>query len=247
MLKRERQSFIVQQLNIHNKVLSADLSVQLQVSEDTVRRDLQELSDEGRLLKVHGGALSSAYHFTLQDNKVYALREKQVIARKAVGLIKDGMLVLLAGGTTIRELVKALPPTLNATFVTISIPIALELLHHPTCEVIFIGNRLSKNTQVATGAEVVTKLKNIKADLCFMGVNSIDVSGISDLEWEIIEVKKAMIGAAKKTACLSIAEKLHSTQKLKVCELNDIDMLITELPGSSEAFNDYRFATMEIL
>ena len=61
MLKKERQAYIIQQINIHNKVLSSDLSVQLNVSEDTVRRDLQELDEEGKLTKVHGGALSKSF------------------------------------------------------------------------------------------------------------------------------------------------------------------------------------------
>lgn len=241
MLKKERQAFIIQQLNIHNKVLSSDLSSQLRVSEDTVRRDLYELSEEGKLLKVHGGALSSSFHFTLHDKTIYALREKQVIAQKAVRFIKDGMLVLLTGGTTIREMVKALPPSLDATFITVSIPIALELLHHPTCEVIFLGNKLSKTSQIATGAEVITKLNDIKADLCFLGTNSIDAAfGITDLEWDIIEVKKAMLKAAHKTISLSISEKLNSVQKLKVCDFADIDTLITELSPADERLHQYQ-------
>ena len=240
MLKKERQAIILLQLNIHNKVLSADLSAQLNVSEDTVRRDLQELSEEGKLLKVHGGALASSFHFTLHNNTIYALREKQVIAKKAVELIKDGMLVLLTGGTTIRELVKALPSSLNATFITISIPIALELLHHPNSEVIFIGNKLSKSSQIATGAEVVMRLADIKADICFLGTNSIHYkNGITDLEWEIIEVKKAILKAAEKTVSLSISEKLDTVQQLKVCNMADIDVLITELSTNHAALANY--------
>src|SRR4051812_3188215 len=98
MLKKERQAYITQQLNIHNKVLSSDLSQQLKVSEDTVRRDLNELSEQGKLLKVHGGALSTGFHFTLENNSIYSASEKKSIAQKAISLIKDGMLVLLSGG-----------------------------------------------------------------------------------------------------------------------------------------------------
>ena len=158
MLKKERHAYIIQQINVHNKVLSSDLSVQLTVSEDTVRRDLQELSEEGKLIKVHGGALSKSFHFTLESPAIYSFPEKRSIALKAIPLIKDGMLVLLSGGTTIRELVKALPPDLNATFITVSIPIALELLEHPSSEVIFIGNKLLKNAQMSVGAEVIQRL-----------------------------------------------------------------------------------------
>jgi DeoR/GlpR family transcriptional regulator of sugar metabolism len=188
MLKKERQAYIIQQINIHNKVLSSDLSVQLNVSEDTVRRDLQELDEEGKLTKVHGGALSKSFHFTIQNNNIYQHTEKKIIAQKAISLIQDGMMVLLSGGTTIRELVKNLPENLNATFITVSIPTALELLNHPNSEVIFLGNKLIKSAQMSVGAEVVQKLSEIKADLCFLGTNSIDIeNGITDLEWKLLK------------------------------------------------------------
>jgi len=240
MLKKERQAFIIQQINIHNKVLCTDLGLQLNVSEDTVRRDLQELAEEGKLIKVHGGALSKSFHFTIERNNVYSLSEKQIIARKVVPLIKDGMLVVISGGTTIRELVKILPADLNATFVTANVPIALELLDHPNIEVIFLGNRLLKSAQMAVGAEVVQRLGQIKADLCLLGTNSIHPNfGISDLEWEIIEVKKAMIGCAQKIVSLAISKKLNSIQQLQVCEIEKIDLLITELDPENQLLLPY--------
>jgi len=239
MLKKERQAYITQQLNIHNKVLSSDLSLQLNVSEDTVRRDLNELSEQGKLLKVHGGALSVGFHFTLENNSIYSATEKKIIAQKAVSLIKDGMLVLLSGGTTIRELVKSLPLELNATFITVSLPIALELLNHPTAEVIFLGNKLSKSAQMSVGAEVVQKLSGIHADLCFLGTNSIDLGGVTDLEWEVIEVKKAMLAAAQTSISLAISEKLNTRQRLQVCDLGQLDHLITELSPDAEILMPY--------
>jgi DeoR/GlpR family transcriptional regulator of sugar metabolism len=248
MLKKERHAYIMQQINIHNKILSSDLCVQLNVSEDTIRRDLQELSEENKLIKVHGGALSNSFHFTLQNNDIYSLSEKRIIAHKAAQLIQDGMFVLLSGGSTIRELVKALPPDLNATFITVSIPTALELLSHPNIEVIFLGNKLLKNAQIAVGAEVVQKLGTLKADLCFLGTNSIDVkNGITDLEWEVIEVKKAMIQAAGKTISLAISEKLNSVQRLQVCPLSELDLLITELHPDNELLTPFRETGLKVI
>lgn len=248
MLKKERQAYIIQQINIHNKVLSSDLSTQLDVSEDTVRRDLQELAEEGKLIKVHGGALSKSFHFTLESNTIYSQPEKKSIAAKAIELIKDGMMVVLSGGTTIRELVKALPPQLNATFITVSVPIALELLEHPSSEVIFFGNKLLKNAQMSVGAEVVQRLGEIKADLCFLGTNSIDANyGITDLEWEIIEVKRALIKCANKTVSLAISEKLNTIQRLQVCKPDDIDILITELDPDNPLLDAYHKSGMLVL
>lgn len=241
MLKRERQAFILQQLNVHNKVISADLCDQLGVSEDTVRRDLQELSDEGALLKVHGGALSKSFHFRLQNEPVYHETEKRNIAEKAYKLISDGMVVLLSGGTTIRQLINVLPPTLNATFITISIPIALELMNHPGSDVIFIGNKLDKNTQTAMDAEVVKKLAGIRADLCFLGTNSIDIkSGITDSEWEIVEIKQSMIASSDQLVSMSISEKLNVSQRLQVCKIEDVDVLITELDSNDPMLDPYK-------
>lgn len=240
MLKKERQAFIFQQINIHNKVLSSDLSNQLNVSEDTIRRDLQELADQSKIIKVHGGALSKSFQFTVVTENIYSLPEKRMIANKAASLIKDGMFILLSGGSTIRELVKALPDSLNATFITMSIPTAMELLHHPNSEIIFIGNKLSKTAQIATGSDVIEKLSQIKSDICFLGTNSVDaVEGITDLEWDVIEIKKAMIKSAQKVVSLSISEKLNSVQRLKICNPEEIDILVTELEPTHEILKPY--------
>jgi DeoR/GlpR family transcriptional regulator of sugar metabolism len=248
MLKKERQAYIIQQINIHNKVLSSDLGTQLDVSEDTIRRDLQELAEDGKLIKVHGGALAKSFHFTIESRNVYSLNEKLVIAQKAIKLIKDGMMVVISGGTTMREMVKMLPPDLNATFVTPNVPIALELLEHPNAEVIFLGNKLLKSAQMAVGAEVVQRLCGIKADICLLGTNSIDaVEGITDLEWEIIEVKKAMIASAQKTVSLSISEKLNTVQRLRVCGLDEIDTLITELDPQDSRLAAYQQAGVTVI
>lgn len=240
MLKKERHAYILHEIDIHNKVLSSDLSMQLKVSEDTIRRDLQELDEKEMLTKVHGGALSKSFHFTLQNNTVYSQPEKKIIAYKAKELIKDGMLILLSGGTTIIELVKSLPPELNATFITVSIPTALELLNHPNIEVIFIGNKLLKNAQMSVGAEVVKRLSEITFDLCFLGTNSIDVeNGITDLELEVIEVKRAMISSAKKTVSLAISKKINTVQRMVVCKIEEVDILITELDPGDELLKPF--------
>ena len=96
MLKKERQAYILHQVNVHNKVLSSLLSNEIRVSEDTIRRDLHELAEEGTILKVHGGAISKTFHYPFDgDNKVYAVKAKQQIAEKAIGLFKNNMTILI--------------------------------------------------------------------------------------------------------------------------------------------------------
>src|SRR5690606_38510182 len=98
MLKKERQAYIIQQINVHKKVLSADLCIQLNVSEDTVRRDLNELANNGQVLKVHGGALAKSFPFPSQDGSVHSQESKKVIAQKAMEILQTGMTVMVGGG-----------------------------------------------------------------------------------------------------------------------------------------------------
>src|SRR5690606_41307592 len=99
VLKKERQSYILRQLNLHNKVLSIDLCNEIAVSEDTIRRDLQELAEAGQLIKVHGGALSMAFNeVQFTPTNVYSRAQKKVIVNKALQLIQNGMFILTSGG-----------------------------------------------------------------------------------------------------------------------------------------------------
>lgn len=248
MLKKERQDFVMRQINLHNRVLTSDLVQLLNVSEDTIRRDLQEMSDENLLYKVHGGALSKSYHSTFDDSTVYAKEIKINLAKKALPLIKDGMLVLTGGGTTIIEMVKQLPENLQATFFTISPLVAVELAKYPKIEVILIGGRFSKNSQITYGSQVISQLTEINADLCLMGISAIHPSnGLTDTDWEINQLKKTMLSSARKTAVLCISEKLNITLRLKVAGLEHISYLVTELDPSDEKLEEYKTKGLEIL
>lgn len=249
MLKKERQAYILHQVNLHNKVLSSSLSQEINVSEDTIRRDLQELSEEGKIIKVHGGALSHSFsqvHFP--SGGVYSQHQKKIIAEKAISLITNGMFVLTSGGTTIMEMARVLPPQLKATFISGSIAAILEYMHHPNIEVILIGDRISKSSKITVGAEAITKIKQIRADICFLGINAIDIQhGITDNDWEIVQLKKAMIESSQKVVCLSISEKINTFQPIQIGDLRDIDILITELPPDSPLLKPYADAGITVL
>ena len=234
MLKKERQEFILHQLNLHNKILCADLSNKMGVSDDTIRRDLQELALQDKLIKVHGGALSKSFHTAFDRKMVYNLEDKNIIAQKTASLVQSGMYILTSGGTSILEFAKSLDPNLNATFFTCSLNAAIEFAHHPSIEVVMIGDKVSKDSMLTTGASAVKTIESIQADLCILGINSLDTQfGLSENDWEVVQIKKAMIKASKKTICIGISEKLNSQQKIKVANLDEIDILITELDPSN--------------
>src|SRR6201996_8705233 len=249
MLKQERQAFILHQVNLHNQVMSANLSQDLDVSEDTIRRDLQELADSNKLIKVHGGALSLSFSDANHPSTpVYAHAQKKLIARKAAALIQNDMCVLTTGGTTLIELARQIPAHLKATFISGSLPVALEYTHHPNIEVIVIGDKVSKNSRITVGGEAISKIRQIKADICFLGVNAIDATGgVTDNDWEVVQVKKAMIESARKVICLTISEKINSFMPFHVCPSDRLDMLITELPPDDPLLEPYRQKGIQVL
>ena len=248
MLKIERQVLIMKQIHLHNRVLSSDLSDLLEVSEDTIRRDLNEMHDSRQLVKVHGGALSLQYHFDYPRNNIYAVSEKQVIAQKTVALIKPNSMVLLGGGTTINELVQVLPQNLKATFFTTSLMTALQLCNHPTAEVVYLGGQINKSSGSSVGGEVVSRLSEINIDLCIMGTNGIDANfGITEDDIEVTQLKKAMIKASKETAIMSISEKLGTQKPLRVCGLESVTYLITELKPESKVLLPYQKFDLKLI
>lgn len=242
MLRTERLTLILKEINLHNKVLSAELSEKLSVSEDTIRRDLNELAEEGVIMKVHGGAISKTFHYPFgSEDKVYALPAKQKIAEKTIRLFKKNMTILLEGGTTIMEIAKMIPANLEAVFYTVSPQVALTLSEHENIEVYTIGGRLEKNAAIHTGASVINELAGIHCDLCIIGANGFSVeAGLTDSDREVVQVGKAMIRASSKTAVVTISEKLGSVQRMKICNFNLIDYLVTELQPGNSALAAYR-------
>jgi DeoR/GlpR family transcriptional regulator of sugar metabolism len=201
------------------------------------------------VIKVHGGALSHSFsqvHFP--SSEVYSQNNKRKIAQKAISLISNGMFILTSGGTTILEMARLLPPQLKATFISGSIAAILEYMNHPNIEVILIGDRISKGSKITVGPEAIAKVKQIKPDLCFLGTNAIDIQhGITDNDWEVVQLKRAMIESSQKVVCLSIAEKINTFQPIHICELSKIDILITELSADDPMLKPYAEAGIKVL
>jgi len=129
-----------------------------------------------------------------------------------------------------------------------SIPAILEYMQHPTIDVIMIGDRISKNSKITIGAEAIAKIKQINADLCFLGINAIDLKhGTTDNDWEVVQLKKAMIQSARKTVCLTISEKINTLQPIHICDVQNIDVLITELPPDDPRLKPYIDLGIQVL
>ncbi|WP_044339378.1 DeoR/GlpR family DNA-binding transcription regulator [Rossellomorea aquimaris] len=230
MLKLERQQKIVEILNEEQKVIAADLSQRLSVSEDTIRRDLKELDNKGLIRRVHSGALRigpPVVDFTTRQD---VLNEVKIdLAKKALEFIRDNMVLLIDGGTTNLHLVKQLPLTLKATVVTNSPPIATALMNHHDIEVIMIGGTLFKESMVNLGIDTVESLNNLRADLYVMGIHKIDPNiGISVPSLAEAAVKRKMVSISNEVLGMVTSDKLNTFSNHIVSPLNVLTYLITD-------------------
>ncbi|MFD2570682.1 DeoR/GlpR family DNA-binding transcription regulator [Spirosoma soli] len=248
LLKDERKALILKEVNLHTRIYLGDLANTLKVSEDTIRRDINDLAEEGQVIKIRGGVMSKAYHHASSLQETYAHQSKRTIAEKTLSLLKDGMFILIGGGTTIRELVKLIPNDLKATFITVNPLTAVELMDKPNLEIILIGGQISRYSQMSVGGEVYQRLSELKADLCIMGTNAIDSrEGLTDSDWETVQAKKAMIKASAKIAILAISEKMNTVMRMKIADVSQIDYLVTELPADSSLLTPYRTGITQFL
>ena len=111
-----------------------------------------------------------------------------------------------------------------------------------------IGGKLSREAKIAVGGSVINTLSEIQADICFLGTGFLDPNnGLTEFDWEVVQMKKAMINATKKVVALTISEKLNSMQKYKVCDIQAVDTLITELDPGHERLSPYRDSGVSLL
>ena len=249
MLKEERQRLIMNEVDLHNRILLTDIAEKLDVSVDTIRRDVKELDAENMLKKVHGGAVSLGFTGLANlDNRVYAQPEKKKIAEKALQLLTPDSVLFIDGGTTCLELAKAIPDNLSFTCFTFSLPVAVLLLNKPKIRVIFLGGELSKEAQISIGPGVIHQLSEVKFDYSFIGTGYVDsLHGLTDFDWDIVQVKKAVVRASKKTVLLCISEKLNSQHRYKTCDINAINAMITELEPENNLLNLFRNQDIRLL
>jgi len=237
MLKEERFEYILRKLQADHKVLHTELSNDLNVSEDTVRRDLEALAQNGLLIKVRGGAIPhSPNPFNFTERISIHEDDKRAIADKALSFLHNGQTIIMDGGTTTYALVKLFPPALQLTVVTPSIPIAMQLMEHPGVDVILTGGRIFKSSQVTAGIETIRMLEKLRADICFMGVCSLHTEvGVTGPHLDEATVKNVMVQSANKVIALATSDKMGTAEPFKVCDIREMDTIITDEAGLAMA------------
>ncbi len=250
-LPEQRRRLLLEMLSHDGKIVAAEVSRRLAVSEDTVRRDLNELAAAGLLRRVHGGALPvlpltpAAVPFAVRMTEDAATRS--ALGKAAAGLIRPGETVLLDGGTTMLAAAQHLPPDLEATVITPSLPAAMCLIDHPTVEVVLLGGRLDKTERVSTGIAVWEALQGIAVDLCLLGVCGIDAeAGMAELTHDEARLKRRMIAAAARVATAVTSNKLGTRAPFPIGPVTDLACLITEADATPDRLTPYRDAGVDV-
>ncbi len=250
MLKEERQKLILEKLNTEKKINFVELGQFLNVSYDSIRRDIIELEDKGFLKKVHGGAVANAYLSVLRTRNTHPNKSEDlaIIAKKALKLFENRQTIIMDGGTTNFFLAEQLPKTLEATIITNSPALAMSLNEHPKIEVILLGGSYFKRYQITLGSEVSRQLEHINADLYFMGVNGVHpTKGLNIRHYEESLIKQKMMQASRKTVCCIIEEKINIQESYKVCDIHQIDYMITNLKINDAQLVPFQKLGVEII
>lgn len=176
------------------------LARQLNVSEDTIRRDMNEMAAPGT---AEAGAWRGAARCPdlpdLTVRRSVANAEKAALGARAAGLIGPGQMVFLDGGTTTAEIARHLPRDMPLVVATHSPTIAAEFEHHAKVEVILVGGRLYKHSMVSVGAQMAA-IDAIRPDLFFLGVTAAPPRhGLSTGDFEEAAIKRRILDASAKT------------------------------------------------
>lgn len=230
MLKEERHRYIINRINKDNRIYVTELSVELGVSDDTLRRDLAELENQGLLTKVHGGAIAkSEISMVFTERLSTAVLMKQQMAAKLVPLFKEGDVILMDGGTSNLEVARQIPKDMSLTIYTNSFPIVNELLEYPNLELIFLGGEVFAASQVTVGLSVYRALQAITPDWVVIGISDIHPEkGLTCPDREESMIKRCMIERGIKRVVLADSYKLDTARTYHVASLGEMDYIITE-------------------
>lgn len=249
MLTSQRKALILDRLRRDGQVIAKALADELELSEDTIRRDLREMAAEKLLKRVHGGALPLSPDLPdFSARQGVSSDEKRQLGAYAASMIRPGQTVFLDGGTTNAEIVHHLPKDLSVNIVTHSPTIAGELEHHSAADVILIGGKLYKHSMVATGAVAMAAITSIRPDMFFLGVTAIHPArGFSTGDFEEAAIKRHIAECSAETYVLATGEKLDAASPCQILPMTGVSGLIVpaDLPEASLA--PYRDTKVPIL
>ncbi|APG86267.1 DeoR/GlpR family DNA-binding transcription regulator [Sinorhizobium americanum] len=230
LLLRERKSLIRERLRTDGRVLAADLARELNVSEDTIRRDLREMAAAGLCERVYGGALPIAPDAgSLSERAALAPGRKAALARASVGFIEGGMTVFLDAGSTNLAIARAIAPDLSATIVTHTPLIASALMEKQGLDLILIGGALDRAVGASVGARAQRDAELLRPDLCVLGTCGADAqAGLTAFHYEDAEFKRLIASRSCSVLAAVMSDKLGTAAPHAVIGIDARSTLVLE-------------------
>ncbi len=220
------------------------LAQELGVSGMTVRRDLQSLCEDGRLIRTHGGATlgeRATFEFSFLDRVNKDREAKTVIARDAVNLIGDSRSVMLDGSTTTLAIARQLRGRSGLTVITTSLPAAAELQHEPGVDVLLTGGYIRSASPDLTGSLAEANLELLRADIAFLGADAVDRQGnVFTNPPDNSAVLLKMIASAQRVYVVADHTKLGKTALRRFGNLAQWAGLITDEACNPESVGELR-------
>jgi DeoR/GlpR family transcriptional regulator of sugar metabolism len=233
MLVEERRNYIRRKLITHGSVRVGELVQELEVSEETIRRDLQQLEADGLVKKNYGGAIlvRSVDAFPVppvtQRQSLYR-DEKEAIGRAAARLAEEGQIIILDAGTTMLSVATHLRSVDNLTIVTNGINVADECSLNQTSTVYVAGGKLVKNSMSLIGPQTKSELLHYDAHFAFLGTSGVSLrKGFTSSDLYEAEVKRTMVAAADKVVIVADHSKFGRQGLLSFATFEEVDYLIT--------------------
>lgn len=233
------------------RVESSVLAEVLDVSLETVRRDLTTLERQGHLRRTHGGAVliqKMPFDSKLAARAQLMIEEKRRIAKAALEFLPTEGSILLDGGSTTAMLADLLPEDSGLTVVTNSLPIASLLGGNRTITLQVTGGVVRERSQCLVGRWALETLRQIRVDVGFIGTNGLSIErGLSTLDEREAQVKHAMIEASRETIALADHSKIGVDDFCTFAALRDVEVLITDSGVDGELEVDLRSVIQTVL
>jgi DeoR/GlpR family transcriptional regulator of sugar metabolism len=226
----ERKSMILQRINESGRVLANAVASEFGVSEDSIRRDLRELAEQGLVQRFHGGAARSrSGPRSFQQRARDETAGKKAIAAAAAARIPANTTMLLDSSTTVLEFVRALPKDLQTCIITGSPDIASAALDHPCCEVILLGGSLNRLTRSAIGQSTLAEVQLMRVDYCVLGACAVDEELMLRAEnYDDARMKRALGQACNEIMLLATSEKLVKQAPFAIGPIALVSTLVTD-------------------
>lgn len=233
MFYNERTALIMQQLQLKTTVKTSKLAKILNVSIDTVRRDLKAMEQDGMLKYVHGSAClpdAMLAFSNFSKREIINIEKKRAAAIKAVKYIKQGDMIALNSGTTNVILAQEIAKRFSSlTVITNNIPAANILMQNASIETIILGGSLDALEHSTYGSACEQQLKEYFPDICFLSINSINKeAGYTDFRLHETGIIQAMSKNAKQVIAVMDSSKLDRQSKKIILEKQNIDFIVMD-------------------